>query len=39
VDTAWKDYQLGLFDLQFTEVPRGELRTERKLRRVVEARR
>jgi phenylacetate-CoA ligase len=39
VDTAWKDYQLGLFDLQFTEVPRGELRTERKLRRVVDARR
>ena len=39
VDTAWKDYQLGLFDLQFTEVPRGGLRTDRKLRRVVDARR
>jgi phenylacetate-CoA ligase len=39
IDTAWKDYQLGLFDLQFNEVPRGGLRTERKLRRVVDARR
>ena len=39
VDTAWKDYQLGLFDLEFTEVPRGGLRTERKLCRVVDARR
>jgi phenylacetate-CoA ligase len=37
-DTTWKDYQLGLFDLRFTEVPRGELRQERKLRRVVDER-
>jgi phenylacetate-CoA ligase len=37
-DTTWKDYQLGLFDLRFTEVPRGALRQERKLRRVVDER-
>jgi phenylacetate-CoA ligase len=38
-DTLWKDYQLGLFDLEFTEVPRGELRKERKLRRLLDERR
>ena len=37
-DTTWKDYELGLFDLRFTEVPRGALRQERKLRRVVDER-
>jgi phenylacetate-CoA ligase len=37
-DTTWKDYELGLFDLRFTEVPRGALRHERKLRRVVDER-
>jgi phenylacetate-CoA ligase len=37
-DTTWKDYELGLFDLRFTNVPRGTLRQERKLRRVVDER-
>jgi phenylacetate-coenzyme A ligase PaaK-like adenylate-forming protein len=36
--TTWKDYELGLFDLRFTEVPRGALRQERKLRRLVDER-
>jgi len=33
-ETTWKDYQLGLFDLRFTAVPRGALLQERKLRRA-----
>jgi phenylacetate-CoA ligase len=37
-DTTWKDYELGLFDLRFTEVPRGTLLQERKLRRLVDER-
>jgi phenylacetate-CoA ligase len=37
-DTTWKDYQLGLFDLRFTEVPRGALLQERKLRRLLDER-
>jgi phenylacetate-CoA ligase len=37
-DTTWKDYELGLFDLRFTQVPRGALRQERKLRRLVDER-
>jgi phenylacetate-CoA ligase len=37
-DTTWKDYELGLFDLRFTEVPRGALLQERKLRRLVDER-
>jgi phenylacetate-coenzyme A ligase PaaK-like adenylate-forming protein len=37
-DTLWKCHELGLFDLEFTEVPKGELRTERKLRRLVDER-
>jgi phenylacetate-CoA ligase len=37
-DTTWKDHQLGLFDLRFVEVPRGTLRQERKLRRLVDER-
>jgi phenylacetate-CoA ligase len=37
-ETTWKDYQLGLFDLRFTAVPRGALLQERKLRRLVDER-
>jgi phenylacetate-CoA ligase len=37
-DTLWKDRELGLFDLHFTEVPRGEMREGRKLRRLVDER-
>jgi len=37
-DTTWKDYELGLFDLRFTQVPCGALRQERKLRRLVDER-
>ncbi len=37
-ETTWKDYQLGLFDLRFTTVPRGTLLQERKLRRLVDER-
>ena len=37
-DTLWKNRELGLFELRFSEVPRGEMRTERKLRRLVDER-
>jgi phenylacetate-CoA ligase len=37
-DTTWKDYELGLFDLRFTAVPRGALLHDRKLRRLVDER-
>lgn len=37
-DTTWKDYELGLFDLRVTEMPRGSLLRERKLRRLVDER-
>jgi len=37
-DTLWKDCELGLFDLRFEELPRGTLRGERKLRRLVDER-
>jgi phenylacetate-CoA ligase len=37
-DTLWKNRELGLFDLRFSEMPRGSLRTERKLRRLVDER-
>ena len=38
LDTLWKHYQLGLFELRFKEVPRGSMRVERKLRRLVDER-
>lgn len=37
-NTLWKNREIGLFDLRFTRVKRGELRTERKLRRLVDQR-
>ena len=37
-NTLWKNREIGLFDLLFTRVKRGELRTGRKLRRLVDER-
>lgn len=37
-NTLWKNREIGLFELRFSEVPRGELRTDRKLRRLVDER-
>ncbi len=37
-DTLWKNRELGLFALRFSEAPRGSLRTGRKLRRLVDER-
>ena len=37
-ETLWKNRELGLFALQIEEVPRGSLRTGRKLRRLIDER-
>ena len=37
-NTLWKNRQIGLFDLRFSQVKRGELRTGRKLRRLLDQR-
>ncbi len=37
-NTLWKNKELGLFALRVTEVPRGSLRTGRKLRRLIDER-
>ncbi|MDJ0850686.1 MAG: AMP-binding protein [Myxococcota bacterium] len=37
-DTLWKNRELGLFALRFTEAARGSLRSGRKLRRLVDER-
>ncbi len=37
-DTLWKNLELGLFELQVQPLPRGSLRSGRKLRRIIDER-